>query len=139
MGSEWLPAVPNVDARLQADPPARVADVGCGVGWSSIAIAKAYPKVRVDGFDLDEESVAEARVNAEAEGLAHRVSFGVQDTADPQLSGRYDLAMAIDCIHDMSRPVEALRAMRSLVSEEGTVIVVEARVAESFVAPGDDI
>ena len=86
MGSEWLPAVPDVHERLQADPPARVADIGCGTGWSSISIALAYPKARVDGFDLDEESIAEARANAEAERLADRVTFHLRDAAD-----RYEL------------------------------------------------
>jgi 2-polyprenyl-3-methyl-5-hydroxy-6-metoxy-1,4-benzoquinol methylase len=139
MGSEWLPAVRDVHERLRADPPARVADIGCGTGWSSISIARAYPKARVDGFDLDEESVAEARENAEAESLADRVTFHLQDAAEPELSGRYDLAIAIECIHDMSRPVEALRAMRSLVSEDGAVLVVDERVGETFAAPGDEI
>jgi len=139
LGSEWLRAIRDVDLRLQADPPARVADVGCGMGWSSIAIARAYPKARVDGFDLDEESIAQAKANAEDERVADRVSFRVQDAADPRFSGRYDLAIAIDCIHDMSRPVEALRAMRSLVGQQGTAIVMDGRVGETFVAPGDDI
>jgi 2-polyprenyl-3-methyl-5-hydroxy-6-metoxy-1,4-benzoquinol methylase len=139
MGSEWLPAVPDVHERLRADPPARVADIGCGTGWSSISIARAYPKAQVDGFDLDEESIAEARENAEAARLADRVTFHLQDAADPKLSGRYDLAIAIECIHDMSRPVEALRAMRSLVGEEGAVLVVDERVGETFGAPGDEV
>jgi 2-polyprenyl-3-methyl-5-hydroxy-6-metoxy-1,4-benzoquinol methylase len=139
MGSEWLPAVPDVHERLRADPPAWVADIGCGTGWSSISIARAYPKVRVDGFDLDEESIAEARENAEAERIADRVTFHLQDAADPDLSGRYDLAIAIECIHDMSRPVEALEAMRSLVGEDGAVLVVDERVGETFGAPGDEI
>ena len=139
MGSEWLPAVPDVHERLRAVPPARVADIGCGTGWSSISIARAYPKARVDGFDMDEESIAEAKENAEAERLADRVTFHLQDAADPELSGGYDLAIAIECIHDMSRPVEALRAMRSLVGEEGTVLVVDERVGETFAAPGDEI
>ena len=139
MGTEWLPSIPDVHERLQADPPARVADIGCGTGWSSIAIARAYPRARVDGFDLDESSVAEAKTNAQAEGLADRVAFYIRDAADPELSGRYDLAIAFECIHDMSRPVEALQAMRSLTGEDGTVIVVDERVAESFEAPGDEI
>ena len=139
LGTEWLPAIRDVDLRLRADPPARVADVGCGMGWSSIAIARAYPKVRVDGFDLDEESIAQAKANAEHERVADRVSFRVQDAADPRFSGRYNLAIAIDCIHDMSRPVEALRAMHSLVGEQGTAIVMDGRVSEVFVAPGEDI
>ena len=117
MGTEWLPAVSEAHERLRADPPARVADIGCGAGWSSISIARAYPKVLVDGFDLDEGSIAQARANAEAEGLTDRVNFRVRDAADSGLSGRYDLAIAIECIHDMSRPVEALRAMRSMVGD----------------------
>lgn len=139
MGTEWLPAVPDVHERLRADPPARVADVGCGTGWSSISIARAYPKAQVDGFDLDKKSLAEARANAEAEGLADRISFRVSNATDPELSGRYDLAIAVECIHDMSRPVEALRAMRGLVGESGAVLVVDERVGESFAAPADEI
>jgi 2-polyprenyl-3-methyl-5-hydroxy-6-metoxy-1,4-benzoquinol methylase len=139
MGSEWLPAIPDVHERLQADPPARVADVGCGTGWSSISIARAYPKVRVDGFDLDEDSIAEARANAEAEDLTDRVTFQVRDAADPELSGRYDLATAFECIHDMGRPVEALWAMRSMVGKDGAVLVVDERVREDFTAPSDEI
>jgi hypothetical protein len=61
LGREWLPAIPDLHARLEADPPARVADVACGTGWSSISIARAYPKVRVDGFDLDPASIELAR------------------------------------------------------------------------------
>ena len=71
--AEWLPPMPDVDARLRADPPARVADVGCGAGWSSIAIARAYPKVRVDGFDLDEASIARARATSRRPGVGDRV------------------------------------------------------------------
>ena len=65
-----------------ADPPARVADVACGVGWAAIAIAAAYPSVRVDGFDLDASSIELARANAESAGVADRVTFDVRDAAD---------------------------------------------------------
>ncbi len=139
MGSEWLPAIPDVHERLQADLPARVVDVGCGTGWSSISIARAYQNVLVDGLDLDADSIAEAQANAAAEWLEDRVSFQVRNAADADLAGRYDLAIAIECIHDMSQPVEALRAMRGLVKEGGAVLVVDERVEESFTAPGSDI
>jgi 2-polyprenyl-3-methyl-5-hydroxy-6-metoxy-1,4-benzoquinol methylase len=138
MGTDWLPAIPDVHERLQADPPARAVDVGCGTGWSSISIARAYPKVLVDGLDLDVDSIAEAKANAAAEGLEDRVIFQVRNAADADLAGRYDLAIAIECIHDMSQPVEALRAMRGLIKEGGTVLVVDERVGESFSAPGSD-
>jgi SAM-dependent methyltransferase len=138
LGSEWLPTVSDVHQRLQADPPARVADVGCGMGWSSISIARAYPNVRVDGYDLDEPSIELARHNAEEVGVADRVTFQVRDASDPTLEGRYDLATAFECVHDMGRPVEALGAMRRMVGEEGAVIVADERVPDSFGAPGDD-
>jgi SAM-dependent methyltransferase len=138
LGSEWLPTVSDVHQRLQADPPARAADVGCGMGWSSISIARAYPNVRIDGYDLDEPSIELARHNAEEAGVADRVTFQVRDASDPTLEGRYDLATAFECVHDMGRPVEALGAMRRMVGEEGAVIVADERVPDSFGAPGDD-
>lgn len=139
LGREWLPAIPELHARLLAAPPARVADVGCGTGWSSIAIARAYPAALIDGFDLDAASVATATANAATEGLAARVAFAVRDAADPQLAGQYDLALAIECIHDMSQPVAALRAMRGLIRPGGVVLIVDERVAERFAVPGDEI
>jgi 2-polyprenyl-3-methyl-5-hydroxy-6-metoxy-1,4-benzoquinol methylase len=139
LGSNWFPAIPDVHARLQADPPARVADVGCGSGWSSIAIARAYPSVHVEGFDIDELSVALAQENAKAEGLADRVSFSLRDAAAPALLGAFDLVVAFECVHDMARPVEALRAMRMLVAEGGTVIIADEHVADTFTVPGDDV
>jgi hypothetical protein len=139
VGSEWLPAISDVHARLLADPPARVADVACGAGWSSIAIASAYPHVTVDALDLDDSSIAAARANVEAAGLANRVGCQVRDAADPALEGRYDLVTVFEAIHDMSRPVEVLRALRGLLAAGGSVLVADERVAETFAAPGDDI
>ncbi|MGH2994914.1 MAG: class I SAM-dependent methyltransferase [Gaiellaceae bacterium] len=138
LGSEWLPSIADVDARLEADPPARVADVGCGVGWSSIAIARAYPKVSVDGIDLDEASIEFARGNLAGTDVEDRVRFEVRDAADEALSGRYDLVTVFEAVHDMSRPVEALRVMRGLLAEGGSVLVADERVEESFSAPGGD-
>ena len=139
LGVYWFPAISDVDRRLRAQPPARVADVGCGTGWSSIAIATAYPLVRVDGFDLDSASIVEARRNAVARGVSDRVTFEVRDAADPRLAGAYDLVTAFETIHDMSNPVGALRAMRALVKAGGTVVVMDEKVAEEFTAPGDDL
>jgi 2-polyprenyl-3-methyl-5-hydroxy-6-metoxy-1,4-benzoquinol methylase len=139
LGQEWIPAIPELHARLQADPPARVADVGCGAGWSSIGLAQSYPKVKVDGFDLDESSIALARGNQQFYGLGRRLEFHVRDAGDPQLAGRYDLVTAFECVHDMSQPVAALRAMRSLAGDEGTVLVVDERVGEEFAVEGNDV
>jgi 2-polyprenyl-3-methyl-5-hydroxy-6-metoxy-1,4-benzoquinol methylase len=139
LGRQWLPAIPDVDARLRTGAPARVADVACGTGWSSIAIALAYSNALVDGFDLDEPSIEIARRNAAAFGVSDRARFHVRDAADPALAGRYDLALICEALHDLSRPVDVLRAMRGLVAGGGAVLVVDEKVAESFTAPGDDL
>jgi 2-polyprenyl-3-methyl-5-hydroxy-6-metoxy-1,4-benzoquinol methylase len=139
LGSEWLPAVPDVHARLGQDPPARVADVACGAGWSSIALATAYPRVRVDGFDLDEYSIQLARQNLAGSGLEDRVEFEVRDAAHSTLSGAYDLVTVFEAIHDLPRPVEVLRTIRNLLVEGGTVIIADERTAETFTAPADEV
>jgi 2-polyprenyl-3-methyl-5-hydroxy-6-metoxy-1,4-benzoquinol methylase len=139
LGTQWFPAISDVDRRLRAKPPARVADIGCGTGWSSIGIAKAYPLVTVDGFDLDSASIEDARHNAETSGVNDRVKFEIRDAADPRLAGSYDLVTAFETIHDMSNPVGALRAMRSLVKDGGTIVIADEKVAEEFAAPGDEL
>jgi 2-polyprenyl-3-methyl-5-hydroxy-6-metoxy-1,4-benzoquinol methylase len=139
LGKDYLPAVPGLAARLSADPPARIADIGCGLGWSSIGMARAFPKVRVDGFDLDEPSVREGQAIVREAGLADRVTIQLRDAADPALAGGYDLVTAFECIHDMSDPVGALRTMRRLAGENGTVLVMDERVAERFDPAAGDV
>lgn len=139
IGSEWLPSIPHIHARLQADPPARVADIGCGYGWSSIGIAKSYPKVLVDGYDLDQPSIERAQQNARRNKLDDRVSFEVRDASDPSLAGQYDLVTAFECVHDMANPVEMLGTMRRLAGKNGSVLIVDERVGDTFTAQGNDI
>jgi SAM-dependent methyltransferase len=139
LGRRWLPAVGEVDRRLRAGPPARVADIACGTGWSSIAMARQYPGIRVDGFDLDPDAIAAADRNAAAEGLGGRVRFSVSDASDPGLSGRYDLVTVFEALHDLSHPVEALRAARALLQEGGSVVVADELVEEEFTAPASDL
>ncbi len=138
--NEWLPAIPDVHARLlQHDPPARVADIGMGAGWSSIGIAQNYPGVVVDGFDNDAPSVQMARRNADRAGLNGAVNFHVRDAGDPQLAGNYDLVLALECVHDMSDPVGALRKMRQLAGADGAVIIADERVGDEFTPQGNDV
>lgn len=134
LGNEYLPSLPSVDQALRSG--GRVADIGCGYGWSSIGIAKAYPAATVDGVDVDEPSVAAARQNAQHSGVSDRVQF---TTSMPDSSGQYDLVCAFECIHDMSDPVTVLAEMRRLVRPDGTVLVMDERVAPEFTAPGDEI
>jgi 2-polyprenyl-3-methyl-5-hydroxy-6-metoxy-1,4-benzoquinol methylase len=133
LGTTGLPAIADVDSRLRAAPPARVADIACGTGWSSIAMAQAYPMITVDGFDLDPDVVAAARLNAADEGITDRVRFRVADAST--VIGAYDLVTIIEALHDMSRPVEALAAARSMLRSDGCVIVVDERT-EDQLTPG---
>jgi 2-polyprenyl-3-methyl-5-hydroxy-6-metoxy-1,4-benzoquinol methylase len=113
--------------------------VACGTGWSSIAMARAYPLVHVDGFDLDAGSVAIAQENVRDSGLGDRVTVQRRDAADPQLTGRYDLVTIFEALHDMPDPVAVLRALRGLLTPAGVLIVVDERAAERFEAPGDEV
>jgi SAM-dependent methyltransferase len=135
----WLGSIPEVDARLRAQPPARVADLACGTAWSSIAIARAYPQVIVDAIDIDADSIETARANVASAGLTDRVLPAVHDASDPTLSGRYDLVTIFEALHDMNHPVEALRAAHGMLAEGGSVVVADERVAERFIAPGDEL
>jgi 2-polyprenyl-3-methyl-5-hydroxy-6-metoxy-1,4-benzoquinol methylase len=139
LGSEWLPAVAEVHDRLLADPPARVADVACGCGWSSISIARAYPKVQVDGIDLDEASIEKAWANLAGSCVEDRVAFVHRDAAHPALAGRYDLVTIFEALHDMSYPVAVLAAVRGLLAESGSVLVGDERTEDAFAAPASDL
>ena len=134
LGAEWLPAVDDVDARLRAQPPARVADLACGTGWSSIAMAQAYPNINVHGVDLDSDAISAARRNAQRAGVADRVRFSVPDAAELGGDG-YDLVTIFEALHDMSRPVAALTAARQMLSDDGTLLVADGLVAHEFNVP----
>jgi SAM-dependent methyltransferase len=137
--SEWLAAMPDVVARLEAGRPARVADLGCGQGWSSIAMAQEFLHAHVDGIDADTGSIADARRNAEQAGMNGRLRFLEGDAAGLAGHGPYDLILMLEALHDLARPVEALAAARTALADGGTVLVVDERVADRFTAPGDDV
>jgi SAM-dependent methyltransferase len=137
--ADWLAAMPEVDARLQAAPPARIADVACGTAQSSIAMARAYPQVFVDAIDVDATSIAAAQSNVAAAGLADQVRPVLHDASDPDLGGRYELVTIFEALHDMNHPVEALRAARASLTEGGSVLIADERVADRFSPPGDEV
>ena len=139
LGPEWIGTMPDVVERFRSEGGARVADFGCGAGWSSIGLALTYPNVQVDGFDLDHPSIEMAQANVREAGVQDRVSFQVRDAADPELAGSYDFAMACECVHDMPDPVGALSTMRRLVKGGGSVMIVDERVGESFTPNGNEI
>jgi 2-polyprenyl-3-methyl-5-hydroxy-6-metoxy-1,4-benzoquinol methylase len=137
IGTNWFPSVPTLQDKLTAG--GRVADVGCGEGWSTIAIAKAYPNTIVEGFDIDEPSIEAARRNAAAEGVADRVTFHLVDAGSNGHSGEYDVVAAFECIHDLPQPVKVLSFMRRLAGEDGQVVVMDEAVGEAFGERTDEV
>lgn len=138
LGAEWFPSVPRIHDRLQAGD-ARVADIGCGEGWSSIGIASWYPGVVVDGYDVDEASVVAARENAAAAGVADRVRFHHVDGSAVEVDRKYDLVTFFECVHDMPQPVEVLATARQIVKDDGHVVVMDEAVGDSFGDRTDEV
>jgi 2-polyprenyl-3-methyl-5-hydroxy-6-metoxy-1,4-benzoquinol methylase len=120
-------------------PGAHVADVGCGYGWSTIALARAYPDARLDGFDVDGPSVEAAHRNATEAGVGARVTFHLAGGATLAAEGPYDAAFAFECVHDMPQPVGVLAGIRAAIKPDGVVVVMDEAVAHEFRAPGDDL
>ena len=132
---EWLPALDGVVARLSQG--ARVADVGCGFGHSTVLMAQAYPRSRFFGYDQHEPSLEQARQQAASAGVAERASF-LRASATDYPDERYDLICFFDCLHDMGDPVAAARYAARVLAPGGTVMLVEPfateRVEQSPVA-----
>lgn len=131
---EYLPSVPDVNQRLEEG--ARVADIACGVGWAGIAIAKAHPNSTVVGLDPDDSSIALARRLAAEDGVSGRTSFEVHDCSEPLPGGPFDLAIIVEALHDVAKPIEILRRIRESLTEGGTLIVADENAGHSFADPG---
>jgi SAM-dependent methyltransferase len=120
--SEWIPALDGVREKLERG--CRVADVGCGLGASTIIMAKAFPRSTFVGFDYHASSIERARERARAAGVDHRVHFEVA-AAKAFPGDRYDLVAFFDCLHDMGDPVGAARHVRAALAPDGTWLLVE--------------
>jgi 2-polyprenyl-3-methyl-5-hydroxy-6-metoxy-1,4-benzoquinol methylase len=120
--SAWIPALDGVDAKLRKG--ARVADVGCGLGASTIIMAQTYPNSKFAGYDYHTKSIELARERARAAGVAGRIDFeALPAKAIPP--GSYDLVTYFDCLHDMGDPVGAAKAVRNALADDGTWMLVE--------------
>ena len=118
----WIPALDGVEAKLIAG--ARVADVGCGLGSSSVLLAQAYPNSTITGSDYHAESIESARKNAADAGVGDRVGFEIA-SAQSFSGGDYDLVTMFDCLHDMGDPLAAARHVRDALAPGGTWLLVE--------------
>lgn len=118
----WIPATDGVEDKLRAG--ARIADVGCGLGTTSVLMAEAYPRSTVTGSDYHDESIALARKKAADAGVGDRVTFEVAPAQGFTGTG-YDLVTMFDCLHDMGDPVGAARRVRDALAPDGTWLLVE--------------
>jgi ubiquinone/menaquinone biosynthesis C-methylase UbiE len=119
---EWLPALRGVENKLRAG--AKVADVGCGHGHSTVLMAEAFPESRFWGFDYHEKSIDSARGHVQNADVADRVSFEVADATSYRSEG-FDLICFFDCLHDMGDPAAAARHAKKSLAQDGTVMLVE--------------
>ncbi len=133
LATQWIPALEGVREKLERG--AKVADVGCGFGGSTIVLARAFPRSTFFGFDAHAPSIEAARKSAQAAGVAARVAFEVARATD--FPGRdYDLVAHFDCLHDLADPLGAARRVRETLAPDGTWMIVEPaagdRVEENF-------
>jgi SAM-dependent methyltransferase len=126
---EWIPSLEGVEAKLRAG--ARVADVGCGHGASTVIMAKAWPRSTFTGFDFHDGSIETARRRAETAGVADRVKFEVAPATEFPGQG-YDLVAHFDCLHDLPDPVGAGRRAREALAKDGTWMIVEPFAGDSL-------
>lgn len=118
----WLPALAGVEQKLKSG--AKVADVGCGVGFSTILMAKAYPNTSFVGYDFHEPSVHEARNHAKTHGVGDRVTFVATSAKEIKDTG-FDLVTSFDCLHDMGDPRGCAGHVRQILKKDGTWMIVE--------------
>jgi SAM-dependent methyltransferase len=120
--TSWIPSLQGVKEKLEAG--ARVADVGCGKGASTLLMAKAFPKSRFFGFDYHDKSIEAARESVKRNGVADRVTFEVAKAKE--FPGKdYDLVAVFDCLHDMGDPIGAAAHVRQSLAKDGTWMIVE--------------
>ena len=126
---KWIPAMPQVVERLNSGGAG--ADVGCGGGRAAIMLAQAFPTARLFGYDIHAESIQRARRNAEAEGVADRVSFDTLDGGQLP-AGKFDFVSTFDVIHDAVDPVGLMTAIRRSLMGDGTYLVQEVNVSDKL-------
>jgi SAM-dependent methyltransferase len=131
----WIPAVPGLAERLVAG--GRLADLGCGQGWSALAVARRFPGAEVWGLDSDSASIEDARAEAAAAGLP--VRFECADASALAGHGPFDAVLLLEVLHDLARPGEVLAAARAALAEDGVLLVADELVAPAFEAPGDEL
>lgn len=132
----WIAAMPDLKEKFETIG-AKVADVGCGDGWASIALAKAFPLTKIDAIDVDEMSVQNTSKNIEKNNLSDRITVYNMPIEKISHKDQYDLVMSFETIHDMAYPVEALSQMRKMVFPNGSVLIADVKMNENLIDKKD--
>jgi 2-polyprenyl-3-methyl-5-hydroxy-6-metoxy-1,4-benzoquinol methylase len=126
---DWIPAMPDIDARLRSGGSA--ADIGCGNGMALIQMARCYPEAQLVGFDRHAPAIEAARANADAAGVGDRIRFEVRD-AGRGVPGSYDLITCFDVVHDMPFPRQTLPQIRAALAPDGSFFVLEFNFSDEL-------
>jgi 2-polyprenyl-3-methyl-5-hydroxy-6-metoxy-1,4-benzoquinol methylase len=132
---DWIPAIDGLAARLAEG--GRLADLGCGQGWSAIAVAGRWPAAEVWGLDNDPASIEDARTHADAAGA--KVRLECADASALASHGPFDAVLLLEVLHDLARPADVLVAARRALARDGVLLVADELVASAFTAPGDEL
>ncbi len=137
LAQEWIPALPGV-AELLSRRGARALELGCGLGYAAVALARGFEGLTVVGIDSDEASITDARAHADAEEVSDRVRFEtLHAEADLRdVAGTCEVVFILEALHDMAHPVAALAAARACLADDGCVVVLDEAVADEFAPPG---
>jgi 2-polyprenyl-3-methyl-5-hydroxy-6-metoxy-1,4-benzoquinol methylase len=133
IGQAWLPALDGVVSKLKAG--AKIADIGCGVGFSTLLMADAFPNSSFIGYDFHAPSIEQANAHAKAHGIADRVRFETAPAKAIAEKG-FDLITTFDCLHDMGDPRGCASHLRTLMKPDGTWMIVEPIAGDK---PGDNV
>ena len=121
--SSWIPSLEGIEEKLKQG--AKVADIGCGYGISTILMSKAYPNSKFYGFDNHAPSIEQAREQAKKEGVTRNIEFYAVSANDASIGNDYDLITFFDCLHDMGDPVGAMKFAKQSLKPEGTCMIIE--------------
>jgi ubiquinone/menaquinone biosynthesis C-methylase UbiE len=130
--TRWISSMPDIENRLKSNG-GRILDVGCGV----VALSKSFPLVKIDAIDVDLSSINNASKNVKEAGLSDRISAHTSPIEKAPFKERYDLVMTFESVHDMAYPIDALRKMKEMVSENGAVLVGDVKMKEKVEEKSD--
>ena len=129
--AKWISFIPDVENKLKSKG-GKVLEIGCGDGWASISLAKNFPLIKIDAIDVDSSSINNASENVKREELKEKISLHLAPIEKARLKEKYDLILSFESIHDLAYPVEALRKMKELVSEDGAILIADVKMEDKL-------